>query len=118
MKTALFIMLFGWGATHQTTEKQNVNQEVRAKQEVVLQAELHLTSNQKWIKGQIYCLPQDDGQLLPVKYVFPGVANGKGEFAQNSQFQKVEKGSRVSIRKGFTHMITVPGQGMAYVKIP
>jgi hypothetical protein len=56
--------------------------------------------------------------LVPIKFVFAGVANGKGEFAQNTEFTTVEKGSRLAVRKGFTHKVDVPGLGTAYVKVP
>ena len=118
MKTVLFLMLFGMGAQGHNSEVVKQEQSVKMNQETVLAAEVQLTSNHKFVKGSIYCLTQDSGQLVPVKFVFAGIANGKGEFAQNTMFTTVEKGSRLSVRKGFTHKVDIPGLGTAYVKIP
>jgi len=118
MKTVLFLMLFGLGAQGHNSNPVKSEQSVKMSQETVLAAEVQLTSNQKWVKGSIYCLTQDSGQLVPIKFVFASVANGKGEFAQNSEFTALEKGSRLTVRKGFTHKVNIPGLGNAYVKMP
>jgi hypothetical protein len=118
MKTVLFLMLFGMGSQGHNSVPIKSEQTVKMGQETVLAAEVQLTSNQKFVKGSIYCLTQDSGQLVPIKFVFAGVANGKGEFAQNTEFTTMEKGNRLSIRKGFTHKVNIPGLGNAYVKIP
>jgi hypothetical protein len=118
MKTVLFLMLFGMGSQQEPIQTLRTEQSVKMSQETVLAAEVQLSSNHKWIKGSVYCLTQDSGQLVPIKFVFAGVANGKGEFAQNTEFTTVEKGSRLAVRKGFTHKVDVPGLGTAYVKVP
>jgi len=103
MKTVLFLMLFGMGSQQEPIQTLRTEQSVKMSQETVLAAEVQLSSNHKWIKGSVYCLTQDSGQLVPIKFVFAGV---------------VEKGSRLAVRKGFTHKVDVPGLGTAYVKVP
>jgi hypothetical protein len=88
-----------------------IHEKVEIKQNAI---RAYLMRAGNFVQGTI-SVQQTRNGLIPINYSFQGYDRGTGQFYPDSQFVPLNPNNQYAVKHNFTHYISIPNMGTAYV---
>jgi hypothetical protein len=112
MKTLFFILAFNsLSANNMINSNITKAEKIDTKQNVV---QAYVLRNGSFVQGTI-TVQQSSYGLKPINFSFPGYDRGSGSFYPGDKFVPLNSNNQYAVKYNFTHYISLPNFGTAYV---
>jgi hypothetical protein len=112
MKSLFFILSLNFLSLNDgNTEKITSIENLEVKQNVV---HAYLLRGGNFVNGTI-SVQQTRNGIIPINYSFSGYDRGSGQFFPDTKFVPLNPNNQYAVKHNFTHYISIPNLGTAYV---